>query len=168
MTTGSYATFLYQFDGFSTFPRTNGWKYDTTADTWASIKAIPTARASQANQNAMAATVGDAIYVCGGVNANKKVEAYYPLTDTWATKQDMPQAHVGGAIGATATMIYVAGGAPAPNSKKLDIYDVATNTWTTGVCACVLDGFGGGRGRNRQCAQVPILRPNTTSAPPEP
>ncbi len=133
LTTGSYSTFLYQLDG-QPFPAVT-FKYDTTVDTWASVNRIPTARESAANANALAATVGDAIYVCGGQNnAKQKVEAYYPLADTWSIKQDMPQSHAGGVIGATATKIYVAGGmVPNSSAKRLDIYDVATNTWTTGA-----------------------------------
>ena len=135
MTTGSYATFLYQLDG-KTFPvPTATLKYDTTVDTWTSVKRIPTGRSGGDNENALAATVGDAIYVCGGNgNAKLTVEAYYPLTDTWTAKQDMPQDHAGGVIGATATKIYVAGGVPSSSEKTLDIYDVATGVWTTGAC----------------------------------
>jgi hypothetical protein len=144
LTTGSYATFLYQLDG-QPFPAAT-LKYDTTVDTWASVNRIPTARGSLANDNALAATVGDAIYVCGGngngngngkgdANAKLTVEAYYPLTDTWAIMPNMPQEseHAGGVIGATATKIYVAGGLPSTSAKRLDIYDVATGTWTRGA-----------------------------------
>jgi hypothetical protein len=138
MTTGSYATFLYQLDG-EPFPAAT-LKYDTTVDTWTSVEPIPTARApTYGNKNALAATVGDAIYVCGGNNdAKLTVEAYYPLTDTWTTKQAMPSAHTSGAIGATATKIYVAGGAPGDSKKRLDIYDVVTGKWANGALASMV------------------------------
>lgn len=136
--TASYSTFLYQLDGYpGPFP-TN--KYDTNTDRWASVNLLPTVRSGNiAGGNAAAATVGNAIYVCGATPptpAVTKMEAYYPVTDTWATKQAMPGTHVGGAIGATSSKIYVASG--YPNVLTLHIYDVAADLWTAGAPSCVL------------------------------
>jgi hypothetical protein len=139
--TAAYSTFLYQFDAgpspSDALAKTQ--KYDTVTDLWASVRKIPTNRytlaAGLANTygSALAATVGTAIYVCGGSPpsaVNVKNEAYYPVTDTWVTKQAMPGLHSGGAIGATSTKIYIAGGFPAQST--LHIYDAAADTWAIG------------------------------------
>ncbi len=140
--TAAYSTFLYQFDAgpSSSDKLANTQKYDTVTDLWASVAKIPTNRynlaasAATVYGSALAATVGAAIYVCGGsppTTTLVKNEAYYPVTDTWATKQAMPGLHSGGAIGATSTKIYVAGGYPAQNT--LHIYDAAADTWAIGA-----------------------------------
>ena len=65
--------------------------YDPAKDTWQRKADEPTAR-----RLAFAATVGDAIYVIGGVNGINTVtyplavERYDPATDTWATKSSAP------------------------------------------------------------------------------
>ncbi len=83
--------------------------------------------------------MGNVIFVMGGAPpgaARSKNEAYYPVTDTWMTKQAMPTFYVGGAIGATSSKIYVASG--YPNLVTLHIYDVPTDSWTAGAPSCVL------------------------------
>jgi len=140
--TAAYSTFLYQFDAgpisSDAFAKTQ--KYDTVTDLWASVAKIPTNRYNMAGSpsntygSALAATVGTAIYVCGGSPPsayNTRNEAYYPVTDTWATKQAMPERHTGGAIGATSTKLYIAGGYPA--TSNLHIYDAAADTWALGA-----------------------------------
>ncbi len=142
--TAAYSTFLYQFDagpsGPDAFAKTQ--KYDTVTDLWASVAKIPTNRynlaptSSNTFGSALAATVGTAIYVLGGTNPGTGLvrnEAYYPVTDTWATKQAMPGHHAGGAIGATSTKLYIAGGYPA--TSNLHIYDAAADTWALGALA---------------------------------
>jgi hypothetical protein len=140
--TAAHSTFLYQFDAgpasSDAFAKTQ--KYNTVTDLWASVAKIPTSRYniaagnSHAYGSALAATVGTAIYVCGGSPPsayNTKNEAYYPVTDTWATKQAMPGLHSGGAISATSSKIYIAGGYPAQST--LHIYDAAADTWALGA-----------------------------------
>jgi hypothetical protein len=139
--TAAYSTFLYQFDAgpASSDALAKTQKYDTVTDLWASVAKIPTSRypgLATTYGSALAATVGTAIHVCGGTPPsayNTRNEAYYPVTDTWATKQAMPDLHSGGAIGATSTKIYIAGGYPAQST--LHIYDAAADTWALGALA---------------------------------
>jgi hypothetical protein len=142
--TAAYSTFLYQFDAgpASSDALAKTQKYDTVTDLWASVAKMPTNRynmgasPSTTYGSALAATVGTAIYVCGGSPPsvyNTRNEAYYPVTDTWATKQAMPGLHSGGAIGATSSKIYIAGGYPAQST--LHIYDAAADTWAIGALA---------------------------------
>ena len=85
-----------------------------------------------------AARIGDAVYVVGGFAepdglTSDIVERYDLKLDRWTRLRDAPTvrgAHVAGVIG---TRMYVAGG--AENSQPLDrleIYDFATNRWSTG------------------------------------
>ncbi len=140
--TAAYSTFLYQFDAGpgSGDALAKTQKYDTVTDLWASVAKIPTSRypmsSSPTYGSALAATVGTAIHVCGGTPPSTvlvKNEAYYPVTDTWMTKQSMPGLHSGGAIGATSTKLYIAGGYPAQST--LHIYDAAADTWALGALA---------------------------------
>jgi hypothetical protein len=135
MVTAAYGTFVYQLDGAApTNPSFKCWKYATTTDAWASIKAIPTSSAGVA---AGVGTVGTQMYVFGcapnpGVDptlANRN-QKYDTTTDTWAIKCAMPNTHQKGAVGVRGNKIYVAGGAGAIN---LDIYDAVADTWTSGT-----------------------------------
>jgi len=114
--------------------------YDPVTDTWdTSKKNMPTARVELC-----AAAVNGKIYAIGGATSHVgsplgMVEEYDPLTDTWDTnKQPMPTARMGAAWGVINNKVYIAGGSAtgSPNwtiSNKLEIYDPATDTWTSGA-----------------------------------
>jgi N-acetylneuraminic acid mutarotase len=132
LVTAAYGTFLYQLDGSASgAPQTTArqWKYATLTDTWVSIKAIPSTRIGGA---AGVATVGTKMYVLDGPSTygNKKNEAYDTTTDTWATKASTPSDHAKAAVGVKNNKIYVAGG---PETNKLEIYDAAVDSWTSGT-----------------------------------
>jgi hypothetical protein len=138
LTTASYSTFLYQFDASPGFPA-NTQKYNTDTDLWVPVKRIPSVRQGPTafgTGGAAAATVGNAIYVCGGApgsvpnTAAIKTEAYYPETDTWTSKKDMPAMKAGFAIGASSSKVFAANGG---TSLALYIYDVATDAWANGA-----------------------------------
>ncbi len=133
--TASYDTFVYQLDGSVPGATTiaRQWKYATLTDTWVSIRAIPTTRVGGA---AGVATIGTKMYVLGvapepliSATWYGKNEAYDTATDTWAIKAEMPSDHVRGAVGVKGSKIYVAGG---PATNKLEVYDAAVDSWTSG------------------------------------
>ena len=161
--TASYSTFLYQLDGYPS--PSFAHKYDTNTDRWASVRKIPTTRSGQiSGGNAAAATVGNAIYVCGATPptpAVTKMEAYYPVTDTWATKQNLPASHAGGALAASSTKLFFASGFVPPYGVQntLHVYDAAADTWALGAIARQSERRSGGMWHRSQCRltlQVPI------------
>ncbi len=87
--------------------------YDPKTDRWSSLRPMPTLRSG-----AMAATIGDAIYVIGG--GFKKpdgkfkflttVEVYFPKEDRWETGPDLLQPHDYPASTILDGQIYIIGG----------------------------------------------------------
>ncbi|MDC4226888.1 MAG: hypothetical protein MPW15_22265 [Candidatus Manganitrophus sp.] len=87
--------------------------YDPKTDRWSSLRPMPTLRSG-----AMAATIGDAIYVIGG--GFKKpdgkfkflttVELYFPKEDRWETGPDLLQPHDYPASTILDGKIYIIGG----------------------------------------------------------
>jgi N-acetylneuraminic acid mutarotase len=93
-----------------------------------------------------AGAVNGKIYVIGGrtgsafimsaTNTNV-VEAYDPVTDTWAAPlQRMPTARSGGGYGTDGRRIYVAGGEVATTQltgafRAVEAYEPASNTWSS-------------------------------------
>jgi N-acetylneuraminic acid mutarotase len=87
--------------------------YDPKTDRWSSLRLMPTLRSG-----AMAATIGDAIYVIGG--GFKKpdgkfkflttVETYFPKDDRWETGPDLLEPHDYPASTILGGKIYIIGG----------------------------------------------------------
>jgi N-acetylneuraminic acid mutarotase len=87
--------------------------------------------------------VNNKMYVISGfdnpqVHTNPKSEVYDPVTNVWTFLADMPfpVTHAGITVGNN-NKIYVAGGFLGgligdPNSDKLQIYDIASNSWSLG------------------------------------
>jgi len=111
-------------------------EYDPATDTWTEKTKMPTARNGLA-----AAVVQDKIYVVGGEPRAQAslatVEMYDPATDTWTPKANMPRKRTFlGACG-VGGKLYVLGGVTAGDPAAefcppaLDVYDPATDTWTT-------------------------------------
>ncbi|TAK08235.1 MAG: hypothetical protein EPO39_04835 [Candidatus Manganitrophaceae bacterium] len=94
--------------------------YDPKTNCWSSLRPMPTLRSG-----AMAATIGDAIYVIGG--GFKKpdgkfkflttVEVYFPKEDRWETGPDLLQPHDYPAATILDGQIYIIGG-HHPNATK--------------------------------------------------
>jgi N-acetylneuraminic acid mutarotase len=113
--------------------------YDPVTNTW-TPKAAGTARSLGA-----AGVIDDRLYVvggclpggCGAGNVTNLLEEYDPAANTWATKAPMPTARSDHAAVAIDGKLYVVGGnAPCtpnctPFYDKLEVYDAATNTWST-------------------------------------
>ncbi|MFZ3059926.1 MAG: kelch repeat-containing protein [Candidatus Methanoperedens sp.] len=112
-------------------------------DIWATKSAMPTARS-----DLHAASTGGLLYVAGGnigpSGATNTVEAYNPVTDTWATLAPIPHPVYQGTIGVIDGKLYVVGGWDYPISgiptRTLQIYNPVSNTWSTGADMPILSG----------------------------
>jgi N-acetylneuraminic acid mutarotase len=129
-------------------PIDNSWEYNPANDSWKALAPMPTPRGG-----AVAATVGDKMYVIGGgsVHPGAKVvgltpavphralttnEMYDPATNTWQTRSPMPTPRNHAAIGVVNGKIYVIGGRvasvfvlPSSNVDVVEEYDPATDSW---------------------------------------
>ncbi len=117
--------------------------YDPASNTWTTRAPILTNRAI-----ASAEVIDGKLYVVGGcinsdctIGLTNILEVYDPATDTWTGKTPMPTARYGVATGVIAGKLYVAGGvagaiftgcgASCLGINTLEVYDPATNAWTT-------------------------------------
>jgi N-acetylneuraminic acid mutarotase len=148
---------IYAFGGF-VFPQSgppawvpinNAWEYDPANDNWKALASLPTKRGS-----AVAAVVGDKIYVIGGA-ANLPgseamalmptvpqgvlgtVEEYDPAANTWRARSPMPTPRNHAAAGAVNGKIYVIGGrvgaafiGVASDVSVVEEYDPALDKWS--------------------------------------
>ncbi len=144
---------LYVVGGCLAFPPTGGdcrigitnqlEVYDPAVDAWTLKAPMPTPRAF-----APAAVIGGKLYVVGGsptcppcVPTFATLEVYDPGTDKWTTKMSMPAARENAMAAVIDGKLYVVGGdlitcCPFPDLATalrgtLQVYDPATDTWTT-------------------------------------
>ena len=100
---------------FAYNPQTNTW--DTTT-----LTPMPTARFGLYTY-----LVGDTIYAVGGSQSEgtalAKVETYYPLTDTWGSKPDMPNAYAWFAGAVAYNKIYVIAGTLDWNTSDYSVWE---------------------------------------------
>jgi len=121
--------------------------YDPATDTWTTKESMPTPRTSmQAN------TVNGKIYVVSGLVDNlapngpaltNVTEVYDPSNNSWTTVAPIPTPVFAYASAALDNKIYIAGGErqageQSPFTNALQIYDVITNSWSTGKSLPVL------------------------------
>jgi N-acetylneuraminic acid mutarotase len=112
--------------------------YDPATDSW-----LPRASMPGALLGMTANAVNDKCYLIGGSaapgdNALNRVDEYDPVTDSWRRRADMPTARVAGASTVMDSKIYVAGGWVTGDIRSaavasLEIYDPASNIWTSGA-----------------------------------
>jgi N-acetylneuraminic acid mutarotase len=153
----TYRDKIYAFGGFvlpessppGWLPINNAWEYDPGTDTWKALAPMPSKRGS-----ALAAVVGDKIYVVGGatiIPGSKEtavfpthphmsvgtVEEYDPATNTWRERSAMPTPRNHAAIGVVNGKIYVIGGRVgaafiglASDISVVEEYDPATDQWS--------------------------------------
>ena len=112
--------------------------YDPATDTWAAVAPMPTARGMLA-----AGVVDSKLYAVGGAVMNNggwtvlaNVEVYDPATNTWAAVASMPTARKSLASAVVGGKLYALGGSsfgccPDNALATVEMYDTATNTWTT-------------------------------------
>ena len=110
--------------------------YDPSTNSWSTRAAMPTARVAAAS-----GVINGKLYVAGGSIAGTALnilEVYDPATNTWATKAQMPTARDVPGFGVIDGKLYVVGGnvlavSQASRVNTLEIYDPATDRWTTGA-----------------------------------
>ena len=128
MTMASKGNFVYILDNFTP---TKSHKYNAGTDLWIRINTLPTFRSGN-EHNANAGTVGNKIYVLGGLSATSasiKNEVYDTTTDMWATKAACPHGRAGAAMVSKFGKIFVAGGYTLLASAH--IYSPLTDSWAT-------------------------------------
>ncbi|HEV3240139.1 MAG TPA: kelch repeat-containing protein [Casimicrobiaceae bacterium] len=148
---------IYAFGGFvppasgppAWAPINSAWEYDPATDAWKALAPMPTGRGA-----AVAAVVGDRIYVIGGATTPPGsreiavhparphvsvgvVEEYDPAANTWRERSSMPTPRNHATAGAVNGKIYVIGGRVggafiSSGSSNVDVveeYDPATDAW---------------------------------------
>lgn len=110
------------------------WALDPETGEWTARAPMPTARSGGG-----AAVIDGKIYVAGGrPPAGHDFAVYDPRADTWTVLPDLPTPRNHLAVGAIDGKLYVAGGrfGGGFNSERtaaLEVYDPATNTWSSGA-----------------------------------
>ena len=105
--------------------------YDPATDTWTQKGDMP--RGVGAGYSSV---VGGKIYVFGGYGGSGRVDQYDPVTDTWTQESDMPTSRHALTTSALDGKIYAIGGyvpgvSGYPGVATVEVYDPATDTWTT-------------------------------------
>jgi len=115
-------------------------RYDPVTDTWTTLASMATARAG-----AVAAVVDSNIFVIGGrLSASgpcnggpylATVEKYDVDTNTWSAVASLPSPRSDLAAVAHGGKVFVFGGCTGTGAvtSEVDMYDPATDTWTTGL-----------------------------------
>ncbi len=104
--------------------------YDPMTDSWATKSEMPMARGAFP----AASAVNGQIYVLGGSEGSRDVEAYDPATDSWTDRASMPTGRYTLTAGAVNGRIYAIGGKRLPANTPLATvreYDPIENAWVT-------------------------------------
>lgn len=128
---------IYAIGGLNgSYPLNTNEMYNPLTDQWTSETPMPTARSGFA-----IAVLGNKIYVIGGTVGGGYIgnnEAYDPALDTWETKASMPTPRADLSACVVNNKIYLIGGtkyssqSPYYNETNTnEVYDPATDTWTT-------------------------------------
>ena len=128
---------IYAIGGMSgNLPVDNNEMYDPVTNEWTIEAPMPTARSGCA-----IAVYNNEIYVIGGTVGNGYVgnnEVYDPVTNTWTTKASMPTPRSDLSANLIDGKIYLIGGKEYSSASPYylqsdvnEVYDPATNTWTT-------------------------------------
>lgn len=118
-------------DNMETSNRT--YRYDIKTATWLRLADMPT----PLRFSGIACHQGK-IYVAGGWDMDfKDVFFIYDIqTDKWSTGKALPEKVWGASMGAWDGKLYLVGGDRGESDfvpdKKVDVYDIATQTWTAG------------------------------------
>jgi Kelch motif/Calx-beta domain len=112
-------------------------RYDAAQDVWTALAAIPAALA-----NSSATCDNGRIYLLGGYDGSRVLDQMYIYdiaTDRWITiLHGLPNPRMGAALGTWQGKLYLAGGITSRTSTSstitdnLNIYDIASATWTSG------------------------------------
>ncbi len=105
--------------------------FDPTANSWATVTSMPTARASV---SAATDPATGNIYVFGGEAAGylTTVEVYTPSSDTWSAAASMPTARAGAAIAVGPDgKMYAIGGYNGSWLDTVEVFTPSANSWAT-------------------------------------
>jgi N-acetylneuraminic acid mutarotase len=119
--------------------------YDPVANEW-----TPKRRMPESSQGASAHTIGDKIYVAMGNTSVRQLQnglyEYDPIADQWSARAPRPTYRTGFVSAAVNGLLYVIGGVgligdgPGPaygisaeTKSHVEIYDPATDRWSTGA-----------------------------------
>ncbi len=115
--------------------------YNMAEDTWTTRRKIPTARSSSVGGVA-AAAVGTAlpinIYAVGSGYPPYPTygiinERYTVASDVWTSRKSMPTGRAAGGAAAKGNSVFVVGGTNPSVRSTLEIYNAATDAWSTGM-----------------------------------
>ncbi len=104
--------------------------YEPTTDTWTQEGDMPASRSA-----GFTSVVDGKIYGFGGYG-RRRVDEYDPVTDTWTEKANMPTYRTALSTSTLDGKIYAIGGyvpgvSGYPGVATVEVYDPATDTWTT-------------------------------------
>lgn len=125
-------------------------EYDPATDTWTTKASMPDPQESFSERGCAIVACQGKIYCIGGwstgVSGANKV--YDPTIDSWQTKVSMPTARYGLQAQVVDDKIYLIGGRRylgytlgSENLNVTEIYNPATNTWSTGSSMPNLEGY---------------------------
>jgi len=122
----------YSLGGNLTY--TSIFEFDCSTETWSTSSYVLNHEA----QRTAAAVVGGKIYVMGGCDAGFTAHAfnqeYDPVAGTVIDMAALPTArYFSGALAWNDSLIYVIGGQASSYYNVVEIYDPASDTWTTGT-----------------------------------
>jgi N-acetylneuraminic acid mutarotase len=125
---------LYLFGGLSGGSEGKVQIYDPVSNTWSLGASMPFAAGSGSS-----AVIGGQVYIAGGIigsTTTNQVARYDPATNTWTSLAAMPQGRNHTAAATDGSKFYIFGGRDGPNVvangfNTVQIYDPATNTWTS-------------------------------------
>src|SRR5262249_30398997 len=126
------ATHFYVFGGVSNGTRVNNVnRLDLATGMWQARASMPFS--SEAPTCALMASTG--IVYCTEGDTGSGFASYNIATDTWTPLASIPGGdHYGSASGAFNGKVFVAGGSTA-FTNAVQVYDVASNTWSAGTAA---------------------------------
>jgi len=126
------ATHFYVFGGVSNGIRTNAvWRWDIVNQFWQSRAAMPFANASEAPTCAL--MPGTNLVYCTEGDTGNGFASYDIVNDQWTMLASPGFAdYLGSASGALNGKVFVAGGGATGSRRELEVYDVATDTWSFG------------------------------------
>jgi N-acetylneuraminic acid mutarotase len=110
--------------------------YNPATNTWSTAAPMLTARAALG-----VGVINGILYAVGGETIGgslNNLEAYNPATNSWTALAAMPTGRAGMTVGVLNGLLYVAGGISTTGQgysplTTLEVYNPATNTWTTGL-----------------------------------
>jgi hypothetical protein len=111
----------------------NVFRYDAGPNAWTPLAPFPTPA-----EGPTGVCFQGKIYVAGGSTSLNIFRIYDIATNAWSVGAPVPRSVVMAAMGASAGKVYLIGGdsdfQPANGvSTAVDIYDIATNTWSAGA-----------------------------------